>query len=189
MSGRENMLAGGIRKKGRPGRLPGRYLFLLLVLLLYGLVALADPPLVGQALHGFWRMFLKVIPILCFVFVLLTLFNHWLQPEMIERMLGNGSGVKGWLLAVVGGILLMGPPYVLYPLLARLRELGARDALVIVFLYNRNVKIPFLPAMIYYLGLQYSIVLSIYIILFSVLNGLCIEWLLKKGGGTSLDAR
>ena len=90
-------------------------------------------------------------------------------------MLGDGSVLGGWFLAVIGGIILMGPPIILYPMLSRLRELGVRDALIVVFLYNLNVKLPFLPAMIYYLGLRYSIVLSTHIIFFSLVTGIVID--------------
>ena len=34
----------------------------------------------------------------------------------------------------------------------------------------------FMPAMVYYFGIKYTVVLSVYIILFSVLNGKIIEY-------------
>ena len=50
-----------------------------------------------------------------------------------------------------------------------------RNSLLAVLLYNRNVKIPFIPAMIYYFGLKFTVFISLYIIIFSVLNGKLIE--------------
>ncbi len=171
------------RKERRSGKLPGRYIFLIIVLAAYGICAVFSQDLVLEALHGFYQMALKVIPILAFVFVLLVLSDMFLQPEGIERYLGKDSGLKGWFFAIIGGVLIMGPPYVLYPMLAKLRAMGAREGLVAVFLYNRNVKIPFLPAMVVYLGLNYTFVLSVYISIFSVINGLLIEWMLDRTSG------
>ena len=164
-------------------KLAGRWKFLLLMFGAYLLTAGFDPGLVRTALHGFLGMFLKVLPILGVVFVALWLVNLLLNPERIRRHLGRESGLKGWLYAVAGGILISGPPYVLYPMLGEFRRYGARAALLAVFLYNRNVKIPFLPVMAYYFGLRYTVIVSALIILFSLLNGLLIGWLVERGSG------
>jgi len=63
-------------------------------------------------------------------------------------------------------------------MLAEFRMHGAKNSLLAAFLYNRNVKIHFLPVMIYYFGLRYSLIVSVYIILFSVVKGLLIERLI-----------
>ena len=89
--------------------------------------------------------------------------------------MGKDSGLKGWFYDLIGGIIISGPPYVLYPMLGELQDNGARNGLIAAILYNRNVKIHFLPAMIYYFGMRYTVVLSIYILLFSLLNGKLLE--------------
>jgi len=61
-----------------------------------------------------------------------------------------------------------------------LKKHGARTALLATILYNRNVKIHFVPAIIYYFGIRYTVVLSIYILLFSLLNGKLIELLIDE---------
>jgi len=155
-------------------KLAGRWKFLLLMLAIYLLAGWLDPDLAISALHGFKGMFLKIVPILGVVFVALLLVNLLLNPERIRKHLGKDSGLKGWLFAVLGGILVSGPPYVLYPMLGEFRKHGAHNGLIAVFLYNRNVKIPFLPVMVYYFGLRYTVVVSALIILFSLLNGLVV---------------
>jgi uncharacterized membrane protein YraQ (UPF0718 family) len=162
----------------RGPRLSGRMKFLLAVLAAYAATWLVRPNLVLQALAGFQGMVLKVLPILGLVFVALLLINLFLDPARIRRHLGAESGLGGWLYAIIGGIFISGPPYVLYPMLAEFRMHGAKNSLLAAFLYNRNVKIHFLPVMIYYFGLRYSLILSVYIILFSVVSGLLIEKLL-----------
>ena len=162
----------------RRPRLSGRVKFLLAVLATYAITWLLRPGLVLQALAGFKGMLLKIVPILGLVFVALLLINLFLDPVRIRRHLGADSGLKGWLYAIIGGIFISGPPYVLYPMLAEFRTHGAKNSLLAAFLYNRNVKIHFLPVMIYYFGLRYSLVVSVYIILFSVVSGLLIERLI-----------
>jgi hypothetical protein len=75
-----------------------------------------------------------------------------LSPSKINKHLGKNSGVKGWLYAIAGGIFISGPPY----------------------------KIYFLPAIIYYFNLRYAVILSIYIILFSILNGILLEFIISE---------
>jgi len=162
------------------GKLSGRMKFLLLTLGAYGATALVEPGVTLNALRYFAVMLSKVIPILLLVFVILFLTNVFLNPERIRKHLGIDSGVRGWFYAIIGGIVISGPPYVLYPMLGELKKHGARNALLATMLYNRNVKIYFLPAIIYYFGIRYAVVLSVYIILFSLLNGKCLEMLVKE---------
>jgi uncharacterized membrane protein YraQ (UPF0718 family) len=164
-------------------RLAGRYKFLLLVLALYLIAGLVDPSLVRLALIGFAAMMLRVLPLLALVFLVLFTVNLFLKPERLRRHLGAESGIRGWLWAIVAGIFISGPPYVLYPMLEDFRKQGVRSALVAVFLYNRNVKLQYLPAMVYYFGFRYTVVLSVYIILFSLISGKLVEMMVERYEG------
>lgn len=161
-----------MRTEQKKTKLAGRWKFLLFVAGLYLLTGWRDPALAKTALLGFTTMLSKVLPILGMVFVILLLINLLLKPERIKQHLGQDSGFRGWLYAVIGGILISGPPFILYPMLAELKKHGARNDLIAVFLYNRNVKIPFLPVMAYYFGLRYTVIVSLLIILFSLLSGI-----------------
>jgi uncharacterized membrane protein YraQ (UPF0718 family) len=165
-------------------RLAGRYRFLLLVLALYLLAGLLDPGLVRLALIGFATMMLRVLPLLALVFLVLFTVNLFLKPERLRQHLGAESGLRGWLWAIIAGIFISGPPYVLYPMLEDFRKQGVRSALLAVFLYNRNVKIQYLPAMAYYFGLRYTVVLSVYIILFSIISGKLVEIMVERYEGS-----
>ncbi len=160
-------------------RISGGIKFLIIVLLIYSAIALLDFSVAKEAFLGFLLMFVKIIPVLVLVFIVMVLVNLYFTKERIGKYLGAESGIKGWLYAIISGILVSGPPYVLFPLLGELRKEGMRNSLLAVFLYNRNVKIPFLPVMVYYFGLGFTIILSLYIVIFSVLNGKIIGWLRK----------
>ncbi|MDH3359436.1 MAG: hypothetical protein OEL55_01070 [Desulfobulbaceae bacterium] len=160
-------------------RVSNPYRFLLVVLSAYVLIWFQRPDMVLAALHGFGGMLLRIIPILIVVFIFLFVINSF-GPERIKKLLGKESGWKGWLIAAGAGIFISGPPYLLYPMLGELRKQGVRDAFLGVILYNRNVKIPFVPVMVYYFGATYTLILSSYILLFAFLNGKILELLLAR---------
>jgi uncharacterized membrane protein YraQ (UPF0718 family) len=101
--------------------------------------------------------------------------NYFLKPKSVSKYLGIESGYKGWFIAICMGILSHGPIYVWYPLLKDLRNHGMRTGLVAVFLFNRAIKIPLLPVMIFYFGLGFVIILSIYMMIASIVEGKLIE--------------
>jgi len=106
--------------------------------------------------------------------------NQFFEARNIVRILGKGSGLRGWLLAISGGIISSGPIYMWYPLLGDLKEKGMKNSFIAAFLYNRAIKIPLIPMMVYYFGWSFTITLSIYMLLFSIVNGLLVE---KLTGG------
>jgi uncharacterized membrane protein YraQ (UPF0718 family) len=148
--------------------------FLVGVIVIYGLVALIDYELVEASLGAVRSIFLNMIPIFLVVFVLMTLSNLFLSPGRVKKHFGKKAGLKGWLYAIVFGIIVAGPPYILYPMLKDLKKNGVKNSHLAVFLYNRNVKLPFIPAMIYYFGWQYTVTLSVLIMVFSIFNGLLV---------------
>jgi uncharacterized membrane protein YraQ (UPF0718 family) len=72
-----------------------------------------------------------------------------------------------------------GPIYIWYPLLEGLREQGMRSGLVAAFLYNRAIKLPHLPLMVYYFGTMFVVVLLMYMVIASIIMGKLIEMIEK----------
>ena len=158
----------------------GGWLFLVGVILAHAATALVKPDLARQALAAFLNLFVEVLPVLVLVFGLMFLAERFLTPSRTRAWLGRGSGLRGWLLAVVVGVISTGPVYTWYALLAELREKGMRTALVAVLLYARAVKLPLLPLLAHYFGFRYMLVLSLFIAAFSIVNGLLMERLLRQ---------
>jgi len=158
----------------------GGWLFLVLVLLSYGLFGLVKPEATAQALTFFTHVMTQVLPMLGLVFLLLFIANLLLEPKRIKRYLGRGSGIKGWIAAVLGGILSVGSIYAWYAMLSELKQKGMRTALIATFLYSRAVKLPLLPLMVHYFGVIYTLVLCLYLIIFSVISGILVEKLTKQ---------
>jgi len=149
--------------------------FLILLTALYLGLAVVDFDLFLRAVSVFAKLLSSVLPVLALVLVIMSLLNLTIQPGMAKRMLGKGSGLKGWTFAMVGGVLSSGPIYVWYPLIADLREKGMRDSLIAAFLYARAIKMPMIPLMVYYFGWNFTLLFTLYLMIFSVLNGLVVE--------------
>ena len=68
-----------------------------------------------------------------------------------------------------------------YPLLADLKSKGLNSGLIACFLYNRAIKIPFLPLMIFYFSLKYVLILTVVMVFMSVIQALIINKFMKGG--------
>ena len=158
----------------------GRWIFLSVVSFVYLMISLFNFSLALEIFSVFGGLLLKIIPVLATVFILLLVSKLFFSPRRVVRVLGTSSGYKGWILMIIGGILSAGPIYLWHPLLHDLRQKGTKDSLIVAFLNSRAVKAPFLPIMIYYFGFPFVLVLTIYMIFFSIIDGLVVEKLLTR---------
>jgi len=149
--------------------------FLLIVIAIYIIVLFIAPEKVLKSLGVFVGIIIKVIPIIILVFILMAITNYFIKPSFLVKFMGKKSGVLGWIIAIITGIISTGPIYMWYPLLADLKKKGVRQGLIATFLYNRAIKIPLLPMIILYFGLPYTIILTIVMMIISVIQGLIIE--------------
>ena len=101
--------------------------------------------------------------------------NLFLKPAAVAKFLGKGSGVKGIILSASAGIISTGPIYAWYPLLKDLKEKGAGESSIAIFLYNRAVKPFLLPVMVSYFGWVYVVVLTIIMVIASVIVGFSVS--------------
>jgi len=159
----------------------GGWWFLFIVIALYFLIGFFNTDFVSASLKHFQALVISITPILALVFIILWLLNlSQGMQDKLAQLADKNSGIKGWLLAVLGGILSHGPVYAWYPLLQNLETQGARPALIASFLYARSIKIPYLPLMVHYFGMSYTVLVTIYIAIFSVLHGWLVEKIIQK---------
>lgn len=172
-------------EKDKSGKMTrGGIIFLLIVICLYSLAFLVDTELTLNALMFSSGLLYRLLPVLLLVFTLMFVSNLLVKPEWVRANMGRDSGVRGWAIAVVGGILSVGPIYAWYALLGDLRAKGMRSALIAVFLYNRGIKLPLLPLMIHYFGMAYTLILAAYMTLFSLLSGILVEKIVERRPGS-----
>jgi len=163
------------KTKQRNKNLYHGFSFLVVVIILYVVLSFFDSENIYRSLYASLQIIIQILPVLILVILLMGAVNYFLKPKIVSKHLGKESGVKGWLLAISIGILSHGPIYVWYPLLKDLHNQGMRTGLVAVFLYNRAIKIPLLPVMIYYFGFTFVVVLMVWMVIASLIEGKIID--------------
>ena len=145
------------------------------VALVYLLLYFFDTAKTLLALKQTGYTLMKILPIFAVIIPLTALLNYKLKPEQFARHLGEKSGTKGWITAILAGIVSHGPMYAIYPILEEIQQHGIKKGLIATFFYARSIKVPMLPLMIEYFGIAFTIILTIYILIASLLQGLLIE--------------
>ncbi len=154
--------------------------FLALVVFIYIVLAFSNFGLAISCLYKSFNLFIKIMPVFLFIFGIMVITNYFVTGQKVKKYLSKTVGWKKWIIAILGGILSMGPIYMWYPLLKDLKNQGASHGFLAAFLYNRSVK-PFLfPVMIFYFGWDFTLLLTITMIVASVLKGMMFEALFSQ---------
>ena len=151
------------------------WVMLAIVALLYLLTFLLDPSSAKASALAALKTLKMIAPILLIVFFIMALLDTFINPKNIAKHLGEESGLKGWIIALTGGILSHGPGYIWFPMLNDFRKHGARDGLIVAFLYARSIKLPWLPLMISYFGPTFTILLTFFVLLGAWLQGVIVD--------------
>lgn len=165
--------------KGKKTQKRAGWIMLFIVLNLYTISAIYNISTTYDALLSSFNVLKVIIPILLIIIFLMAFLNSFIDPKMISKHLGQDAGIKGWLIALISGVLSHGPGYVWYPMLSDLRSHGVRDGLIVAFFYARAIKLPWLPMMIGYFGLAFTILLTLYILLAALIQGMITDRLLN----------
>jgi len=151
------------------------YGMLAIVIALYTLAALSDTTSAYKALQNSWDILVFILPILLIVLLVMAAINTYIQPKKLLKYLGKDSGIKGWVIVILAGVISHGPGYVWYPMLSDLRSHGMKNGLIVAFFYARSIKIPWIPMMISYFSLSFTVILTCYILLGALIQGLVAE--------------
>lgn len=85
---------------------------------------------------------MKVLPP---IFILIGLFDVWIPRETLVKYMGEGSGIKGVLLAFMLGSFTAGPLYAAFPVAAILMKKGSKFSNVLIFIGAwSTTKVPLL---------------------------------------------
>lgn len=156
------------------------YNMLFIVAVLYGIAAMTDTTSAYKAIQNSWDILLFILPILTIVLFIMALINTYIQPKKLSQYLGKGSGFKGWFIAILSGVLSHGPGYIWYPMLSDLCSHGVKNGLIVAFFYARSIKLPWIPMMISYFSLSFTVILTLYILLGALLQGIIAQKLLDS---------
>jgi hypothetical protein len=131
-----------------------------------------------------WDFFVEMILILPAVMVIMGLFAVFVPRELVGKYLGNASGLKGIVIAIVLGSLPTGPLYVAFPMAHGLIKKGARTSNIIIFLSAwACIKIPQEMVELQFLGAEFMLLRLSLTVVFVIVMGISIEKLIKWSDG------
>jgi len=153
--------------------------------LLYLWAGLVAPERALRALQGGGALLISVAVLILAVMGLVGLVQAWISREAVAGLLGKEGGTRALVIAALCGTLLIGPPYVIFPLLMTVRQQGARWAVVTIVLAAYAVKLPMIPLEVGFLGWPFSLGRSLLTLLFAFPTGLLVERLMERGAPSS----
>ena len=109
--------------------------------------------------YNFASFFVDMLKILPGAFILIGLFEVWVKRETVERHLGEGSGIWGYLWGVLLAGFTVGGVYVAFPVAYALYGKGAK--LGVIFTYVSASAICRVPMGIFeasFLGIKFTVI-------------------------------
>lgn len=122
-----------------------RFRFFIISLMGVAILYLVNRNMGITAIKATGNSFLQMILIIPPIFILLGLLDTWVPRDIMVKYLGEGSGIKGILIAIFLGSMAAGPLYGAFPVVAVLMKKGARLFNMIILLGAwSTTKIPML---------------------------------------------
>jgi len=109
--------------------------------------------------HNFAIFSMEMLTILPCAFVLIGLFEVWVKRETVAKHLGEESGIKGYLWAVLLASTTVGGLYVAFPIAYSLYSKGAK--LSVIFTYIGASAVCRIPMTIFeasFMGMKFSVI-------------------------------
>jgi hypothetical protein len=133
-AGKQEGMKPGMGKPAKKKSLLRRYVYAIAAAIAMAALLIFWPevglPAGGRLLSGVGEMLTVLPPI----FIMLGLLDVWVPRETMVRFMGEGSGIKGSLLAVFLGSAAAGPLYAAFPVAAVFMKKGAKFSNVVLFL-------------------------------------------------------
>lgn len=135
-----------------------RYRFFLATAIGIIIVLLVNREIGMRALHITGFSLKEMILVIPPVFVLLGLLDVWVPKETMIKYMGEKSGIKGILLAILLGSAAAGPLYGAFPVAAVFMKKGVKFSNVLIFIGAwSTTKIPMLLFEISALGAKFAL--------------------------------
>ena len=133
------------------------YRFLSAVIAMSLIVLVVQPQTEMDALYFTGKNFLNFLFMLTPIFICIGLMDIWIPRETMIRIMGEKSGLKGILVALMLGVVTAVPLYALLPVAGVLLKKGSRISNVLLFLCaSASIRIPLLLFEISSLGWQFT---------------------------------
>ena len=135
-----------------------RYRVFMAAVLILGLITLFNRSIGMRALDITAFSIKEMVLVIPPIFVLLGLLDIWVPRETMVRYMGEGSGIKGILLAFFIGSAAAGPLYGAIPVAAVLMKKGVKFTNIMIFIGAwSTTKIPMFLFEVTSLGMQFAV--------------------------------
>ena len=110
------------------------------------------------------------------IFILIGLFDVWIPRQTIITLMGEGSKMRGMVLAFVLAAFSAGPTIVAFPLAMLFLKKGAKYSNVIFFLMVwSSLQLPIVFYQITILGIKFSMIINITMIVVFIISALFVD--------------
>lgn len=131
--------------------------------------------------HNFITFSMEMLKILPCAFILIGLFEVWVKKESIEKHLGKGSGMLGYIWVIILAGTTVGGLYVAFPVAYSLFKKGAK--LAVIFTYIGASAICRIPMTIFessFMGIKFSLIRLIVSVPLVILSSIWLGNYLEK---------
>ncbi len=136
-----------------------RYKVFLLLALANIIIGLSMPVIGLKSLELTRANLLEMMSVIPPIFILLGLLDVWVDRSTMIRLTGNGSGLKGVLIAFLMGSAAAGPLYAAFPVAGMMLKKGSSLMNVFIFIGAwSTTKIPMLTFEAASLGLPFTLI-------------------------------
>lgn len=154
---------------------------LIIGLLILTILSIYDRSLGIRSLKSASFQILSMLKIVPPIFLLIGLLDVWVPRETMIKLMGKESGILGILIAFLFGTFAAGPLVGAFPVAMIMLKKGARYANVIFFLMIwASSKLPILFYQSTTMGLKYTIISNITLIIIYLIGSLAIEKLFSR---------
>ncbi|SET11139.1 Predicted permease [Natronincola peptidivorans] len=111
-----------------------RYRFFLITVIVTVIITIVNQSFGIRAMGVVGYSFMEMIVIIPPIFILLGLLDIWIPREIMMKYMGEDSGVKGIILAILIGSAAAGPLYGAFPVAAVFMKKGVKFTNVLIFI-------------------------------------------------------
>ena len=120
-------------------------------------------------------MFVKLLPVILSVIILISVLMYFIPPSLIVEYLGEDAGPAAWLIAAIIGAVALIPGFIAYPLAGILVQNGVSYQIIAVFITTlMMVGIVTLPIESRFFGLKTALLRNVLFFIGSLIIGLLI---------------
>ena len=110
-------------------------------------------------MNNFIKFFVSMMKFIPAIFLLLGLFEVWINRKLIEKHLGEESGIKGYIWALILSTTITGGLHIAFPIAYTIYKKGASLRIVLAYISFATVcRIPMTLFELSFLGIKFTVI-------------------------------